>query len=225
MRYVGNLKELNGKRIITFEVDEDVDIGELQRFSDTSIITAEILFSDNRSISAEQRKKIFAIFADIAKWSGFFPREIEDLMKYRFLSQKGGEWFSMANTDKTTARLFITFLIDFCIQNGIQLQTPGYKLAEDIGAYIYSCLARRVCCITGQEGADIHHVEGSRIGMGGNRNKVNNAERYLIPVNRYWHERLHTEGEERIFNTFHIYGIKVDVPTLKALGLKAEDIT
>ena len=67
MRYVGNLKELNGKRIITFEVDEDVDIGELQRFSDTSIITAEILFSDNRSISAEQRKKIFAIFGDIAK--------------------------------------------------------------------------------------------------------------------------------------------------------------
>ena len=85
MRYVGNLKQLNGKRIITFEVDEDVDIGELQRFSDTSIITAEILFSDNRSISAEQRKKIFAIFGDIAKWSGFFPREIEDLMKYRFL--------------------------------------------------------------------------------------------------------------------------------------------
>jgi len=119
MRYVGNLKELNGKRIITFEVDEDVDIGELQRFSDTTVITAEILFSDNRSISAEQRKKIFAIFADIAKWSGFFPREIEDLMKYRFLSQQGGEWFSMANTDKTTARLFITYLIDFCIQHGI----------------------------------------------------------------------------------------------------------
>jgi hypothetical protein len=225
MRYVGTLKELNGKRIVSFEVDEDIDIGELQRFSDTSIITAEILFSDNRSISAEQRKKIFAIFGDIAKWSGFFPREIEDLMKYRFLSQQGGEWFSMVNTDKTTARLFITFLIDFCIQNGIQLQTPGYKLAEDIGAYIYSCLARRVCCITGQESADIHHVEGSRIGMGGNRNKVNNAERYLIPVNRYWHERLHTEGEERIFNTFHIYGIKVDVATLKALGLKAEDIS
>ena len=38
-------------------------------------------------------------------------------------------------------------------------------------------------------------------------------------------QRLHTEGEERIFNTFHIYGIKVDVPTLKTLGLKAEDIT
>ena len=139
MRYVGKLKQLNGKRIISFEVDEDVDIRELQRFSNTSTITAEILFSDNRSISAVQRKKIFAIFGDIAKWSGFFPREIEDLMKYRFLSQQGGEWFSMANTDKTTARLFITFLIDFCIQNGIQLQTPGYKLAEDIGAYIYSC--------------------------------------------------------------------------------------
>ena len=219
MRYVGKLKQLNGKRIISFEVDEDVDIRELQRFSNTSTITAEILFSDNRSISAVQRKKIFAIFGDIAKWSGFFPREIEDLMKYQFLSQRGGEWFSMANTDKTTARLFITFLIDFCIQNVIQLQTPGYKLAEDIGAYIYSCLARRVCCITGQEGAEIHHVEGSRIGMGGNRNKVNNAERYLIPVNRYWHGRLHTGGERAFFSKHHIVPIKLDAETVQILGL------
>ena len=38
MRYVGKLKQLNGKRIISFEVDEDVDIRELQRFS-TSIIS------------------------------------------------------------------------------------------------------------------------------------------------------------------------------------------
>jgi len=191
MRYVGTLKQVNGKRLVTFEMDEDVDIGELSRVSDDDTIQAEILFNDNRRISAEQRKKIFAIFGDIARWTGFFPREIEELMKYRFLAQRGGEWFSMSDTDKTTARLFISFLIDFCIQNGIQLQTPGYKLTEDIGAYIYSCLARRTCCITGQESADIHHVEGSRVGMGSNRQKVSHSKRELIPLNRYWHNRVH----------------------------------
>lgn len=219
MRYVGKLKQLNGKRNISFEVDEDVDIRELQRFSNTSTITAEILFSDNRSISAVQRKKIFAIFGDIAKWSGFFPREIEDLMKYQFLSQRGGEWFSMANTDKTTARLFITFLIDFCIQHGVQLKTPGYELAEDIGAYIYSCLARRVCCITGQEGADIHHVEGSRVGMGRNRKTIDHTKHHVMALCRGCHQEQHTSGIDTFMSRHHIVPIKLTDKEIKVLGI------
>ena len=45
MRYVGKLKQLNGKRIISFEVDEDVDIRELQRFSNTFTRAASKRFS------------------------------------------------------------------------------------------------------------------------------------------------------------------------------------
>ena len=61
--------------------------------------------------------------------------------------------------------------------------------------------------------------------MGGNRNEVNHAKLEIIPLNRYWHTRVHQEGEDKIFKTFKIYGIKIKAADLHKLGLKGEDIT
>lgn len=213
---------------VTFEFDsEELNLTRLSDFADGSMPTASIKFDDNRTISADQRKKAYAILNDISKWTGDFNVEItKDDMKIRFLLQsKYDELFSLSDCSVSKASDFISYLIQFCIEQGIPLHKHPSHLTEDIDKYIYACLINRVCAITGEPNADIHHVNGSTVGMGNDRKKQNHALLELIPLNRYWHTRVHQEGEERIFKTFKIYGIKLKSEDLKKIGLKGEDIT
>jgi len=214
--------------LLTFQINKDeLNISRLSDFSDGKMPTASILFDDNRHISSDQRKKTYAILNDISKWTGDFNVEItKDDMKVKFiLNSHYDEWFSLSDCSVSLARDFISYLIEFCIEWGIPLHAHPHHLTEDIDKYIYACLINRVCAITGEPHADIHHVTGFRIGMGGNRNKVNHAKLEVIPLNRYWHNRVHQEGEEQIFKTFKIYGIKIKAANLHKLGLKGEDVT
>lgn len=213
---------------ITFQFNEDeLNLTRLSDFANGSMPTAEIKFDDNRFISSDQRKKTYAILNDISNWNGNFNVEItKDDMKIKFLLQsRYDDWFSLSNCSVSQASDFISYLIQFCIENGIPLHKHPSHLTDDIDKYIYACLINRTCAITGEPNADVHHVDGSTVGMGNNRNKVNHALLELIPLNRYWHTRVHQEGEERIFKTFKIYGIKLKAEDLKKIGLKGEDIT
>ena len=90
-------------------------------FSDAEYLTTHgvtecsVRVEDGRRISAVQRRKIYALLRDIADWTGYEPQELKELMKYDFLSQceDGTQYFSLSDTDMTTARNFITYLIDF----------------------------------------------------------------------------------------------------------------
>lgn len=236
---VGKVTQLT-KKSVTFSVDlDEMNISRLSDFADGKLPTAAIQFDDNRSISSLQRKKTYAILGDISKWNGDFNVEMtKDDMKIQFLMRSGyDDWFSLSNCSMSLARDFISFLIEFCIEWGIELHAHPHHLTEDIDRYIYACLINRVCCITGELNADVHHcgvakkeeqetqrVMGS-IGLGMDRTKVNHAEYYLIPLNRYWHNRAHSEGEKEIFETFKVFGIKLKAEDLKKIGLKGEDIT
>lgn len=90
---------------------------------------------------------------------------------------------------------------------------------------MYGCIKYRKCCITGRPGADIHHVEGSRVGMGRNRRKISHRGLELMALSREWHEKVHKEGEKDIFEKYKIYGIIIDDETLKDLGLTLDDIS
>ena len=100
----------------------------------------------------------------------------------------------------------------------------GVNRTDDIDYYLYKCIENRVCCITGKPNADIHHVLGSRVGMGRNRNKIDHTDLELMALSREWHTKVHAEGEEKIFQDFKIYGIKVSQETLKELGLNYKEI-
>lgn len=223
---VGEVTQLT-KKSVTFSVDlDEMNISRLSDFADGKLPTAAIQFDDNRSISSLQRKKTYAILNDISKWNGDFNVEMtKDDMKIQFLLRSGyDEWFSLSNCSMSLARDFISFLIEFCIEWGIELHAHPYHLTEDIDRYIYACLINRVCCITGKPNADIHHCTGSRIQMGNDRTKVSHSGRKLIPLNRWWHNKVHSEGEEEVFRLFRIYGITIDDKDLKKLGLKVTDI-
>lgn len=211
----------DNKSTLQITVDENI-LEELQRYKTTVI---EIAIADNRTITPEQRGKIYATLRDISNYLGDLVSDLKEIFKCILIERTGCNWFSLSDCSVTTAREYINILLEFCLEVGIPLSDLALNRTDDINNYLYYCIKTRTCCITGKKNADIHHVEGSRVGMGGNRNKIDNRDRELIALSREWHNKVHAEGEEEIFNLYHIYGIKVDEETLKDLGLSIKDIS
>ena len=208
------------KTTLQIERPENI-LEDLQRFQTK---TREIGVSDGRRITPEQRKKIYATIADCMDAQGGTKEWWKEWFKALLMAETGCEDFSLKDCDITTATQYLSVMIEFCIDNGIPLTDYGVKRTDDIDKYLYYCIANRVCCISGLPNADIHHVLGSRVGMGRNRNKIDHSNLRLMALSREWHTRVHSEGEEEIFNKFKIYGITVSTETLKKLKLNVNEI-
>lgn len=224
MNYVGRILKAQGqedKTKIELEIDENI-IETLERQRPKEL---ELILDDGRRITASQRKKAYATINDIAHFTGDVPEAIKEHYKYQLMIKSGVDYFSLKDCSVSTAREYITAMIDDCIEYGIPLGDYGANRTDDIDRYLYMCLKTRTCAITGRKGADIHHVLGSRIGMGRNRLRVDHGNLKLVALSREWHTRVHAEGEENIFKKFKIYGIKADRKLLRELKLKYEDIS
>lgn len=217
------------------ETDEGTDIllqipGEqvgsiISRRKVGNAVDAEIKINDGRTITIEQRKKLFACINDICDYTGDNQDWMKEFLKYDYCAETGEEPFSLSDCSVTTAREFISHIIEFVLRENIPLSDMAVNRTENIDRYLWGCLKFRRCSITGKStGVDIHHCTGSRVGMGRDRKNIDNSNLELIALSRDWHNRVHNEGEYEIFRDYKIYGIKVDRETLKELGLKYEDI-
>lgn len=176
-----------------------------------------VRYDDGRHITADQRKKAYAIIGDIAEFTGNVPEWEKELQKYFYIERYGEEYFSLSDCTVTQARDFISFLIDFCFENDIGTRDTLLNNTDDINRYLYSCLANRKCAVCNGK-AEIHHCEGSKVGMGFNRRKIDNVGRYAIALCRKCHNRAHND-EKGFFEKNHIYGIRLDEYLVKKLGL------
>lgn len=230
MNYIGKLRKVSeDRKFIVIELDEELETEILQARSVKGIPpVAQIRFDDGRAISAIQRRKIYAIIKDVTKVNGgeyyrWEQEETKEQLKQMFMAATGIKHFSLSDVDMTTAKDFISWLIEFCIEQGIELHKEGYKLSEDISRYVYFCLNKRICCITGEsKGVHIHHIDV--VGMGNNRKKVNNLNLEIIPLRWDKHQEFHTRGDKVMLDYYHVQPIKADVATLKRLKLNYEDI-
>ena len=213
MNEIGKLKRIKGNEV-TFEIENRLDLEELSRFSDSKDIFAELRFDDNRVISAVQRRKIFALFKDIAKHTGFLPFEVEQYMKIDFMIEKNEEYFSLSNCSVTTARNFISFIIELCFKFDIPFKEKGLQLQDDINNYAYLCIMHRKCVVCGKK-ADLHHVD--TVGMGRDRKKVDNSDNRLIAVCREHHQEIHQKGQETFDSKYKIQGIILNDADLRKM--------
>jgi hypothetical protein len=165
--------------------------------------TVEVRLDDGRSITADQRRKIYATMADIASWMGDMPDAVKAFFKWSFCGNYEREDFSLSDVDRETASEFLSYLIDFCIQNGVPCSDPLWDRCEDIERYMYACVMTRTCCITGKKNAQIHHAE--RIGMGRNRNTMCQVGMKVVPLSADLHTMIHySGGEEAFYEKHHI---------------------
>lgn len=143
---------------------------------------------DGRRIRPDQRRKAYALMGEIAEAVGYKQEEIKDVMKHEFTSNHleslEKELFSLSDCDVTTAKEFISYLIDFILRNDIPTRAPLRDLTDDVERYVYACLVRKRCCVC-QGAAEFHHVD--HVGAGYNRNKVQHIGRRCLPLCRVHH--------------------------------------
>lgn len=215
MIITAKIADYDGERL-TLLPDAPLTRGMLQKRA----AQVEIRLVDGREITAQQRKKVFATIRDIAIWSGHEPEEIRGLLTWDFMQeQEGIGAFSLSDVDMTTARLFIDYLIRFCLSWDVPTKRPLIEYCEDVYKYLYHCLEYRKCAVCGAD-ADVHHAD--RIGMGRDRERLVHEGLKAIALCRRHHERAHKD-ERRLFEQYHIFGIPLDQYLCKRLNLKAKE--
>lgn len=166
---------------------------------------------DGRKISPEQRRKAYALMGEIAEWAGMEPEEVKLTAKHDFVQRHleglHRELFSLASCDMTTARQFITYLIDFVLQFDVPLRVPLVTLCDDIQKAVYSCLMHHKCIICGKP-CELHHVD--RVGMGGNRHDMCHIGMECLPLCREHHTEAHDHGDQWLMELYHLVTVVID---------------
>ena len=179
----------------------------------------EIRLTDGREISADQRRKIFVMVRDIADWCGEEPEYIRKFTTFEYRIANGIEPFSLSNCDMSTAKDYISYLIDFCFKHCVPTRDTLLNRTDDISKYLYSCLKHRRCAVCNKK-ADVHHIDA--IGMGRDRDKILHIGMEAVALCREHHQEAHTRGQAS-FDRYHIYGIKLDENLCNILNLGRKD--
>lgn len=189
-----------------------------------------VLWQDSRGISPEQRRKAWALIGEISAAYGYLSagdrEQLNADMKRQFLIQRMDELtaeaikrFSLSDCDQTTARLYITYLIDFVIEHDIPTKEMTAELCEDIEAYVYQCVLHKRCCIC-RKPADLHHVD--RVGMGRNRDDIVHVGMEAITLCRDHHREAHDHGDARLLERYHLEPITITDEIAKKLNLRRQ---
>lgn len=150
--------------------------GKIIKYRNNNRINAEIKIDDNRTITADQRKKIFATIKDISIYTGDHPEDLRAFLLYDYCIATGELPFSLSNCSISTAREFITFIIDFI---NIPLSDAVLNRTEDIDRYLYGCIKYKRCCLCGRDG-ETHHY--AAIGMGNDRTTLDDSNLRKIQI-------------------------------------------
>lgn len=211
---IDNIKTLKKGMKITLAIDDKNTLNVMQHiynFMDKPLIVDFSIDGEEQQarlkmITPEQRKKIYALFRDIANYTGDSPEHIKETLKHHFIRETEYEPFSLSNCSFELAGDFIEWMINFCFENGIPISEHPLRTLDDIEKYVRICLKNKICTICGKPG-EVHHCTGSRIGMGRNRDKISNKGKKVISLCRTHHNEIHTMPEEEFFEKYHVHGI------------------
>lgn len=178
---------------------------------------------DGRRITPEQRRKAFALVGEIAAYTGYERDEAHLTLKHEFISkhldQLQKELFSLSDCDVTTAKEYISYLIDFCLTFDVPTKVPLTELCDDVERYVYACLIHKKCCVCGRK-AELHHVD--RVGMGNNRNEIVHEGRRCLPLCREHHTEVDHLGDVRLCERYHVTPVKIDERIIKTYRLRTK---
>ena len=183
---------------------------------------AILYLEDRDKISDEQRKLLFALWRDYETYTGVPLDAVEAWFKYQYMLHTDLDRLpsvSRGGMSKQTATDFVTFTLEYLLNNGIPFAQADWYKGADIQRVCYAMLIKRICFVCGKEHSDVHHLNGSTIGMGNDREKVNHIGRWVACLCREDHGKIHTGGERALFSKHHIVPIKLDAETVQILGL------
>lgn len=191
---------------------------------------AVVFLPDGRRHTIDQHGKVWALIGEIALWAGYKAREsseVNALMKAEFLQKRFDSLsaaaikaFSMSDVDVSTASLYISWLVDFVLENNVPTKRPVTELCEDVQAAVYSALIHKRCIVCGKK-AELHHVD--RIGMGNNRNEVQHIGRECLPLCREHHMEIDHRGDAAFCELYHVEPVKIDEKICRVYRLRGRN--
>jgi Putative HNHc nuclease len=196
------------------------DFQRIERYFTNGMTTTRLDILDNRLRSKEQLRKYWALVGDIEFYTGYPSSMLHDTFKATYSELKGIDptGITLSTIDMTSLREIIDSLLEFCMTYDVPLRhDTGLLFKEDI-KYLYYLLKRRLCFICGHKG-EWHHITGSRVGMGHNRNKINNVGREFLCLCGKHHSEIHNKGETEFIKKHHLQPIKLTEEQVKELGL------
>lgn len=212
MEVAGKLLNKRGN-VVTIELTDEVD---------TDLYTESIglVFRDERSITAQQRKFAYSIMADIAKsdvggaWAGD-NKAVENYFKARYCVDNDLDYMSLSTRsgNRTDANEFISMLLDFSLAHNVSLsRMPINELEGDFGRrFEYSCLINKKCVICGTS-KQIEFAHCKAIGFVNSRQKMNHLGWFGMALCHHHHQQQHSSawGIDRFMDHYHIQGVPVD---------------
>ena len=170
-----------------------------------------VFWADNRCISAEQRRKAWALMTEIAAYQGQDKedvyREQSAAFSIKNFESLQGHLFHLSTATVSEARDFINLLIEIIIEYGIPTKEPLYGLCDDIERYVYACLMNKKCAVCGRK-TELHHVD--HVGMGYNRKEINHIGMRCLPLCREHHMEAHNIGQTAFDAKYHLEPIAID---------------
>ena len=170
-----------------------------------------VFWADNRCISAEQRRKAWALMTEIAAYQGQDKedvyREQSAAFSIKNFESLQGHLFHLSTATVSEARDFINLLIEIIIEYGIPTKEPLYGLCDDLERYTYACLMNKKCAVCGKK-TELHHVD--HVGMGYNRKEINHIGMRCLPLCREHHMEAHNIGQTAFDAKYHLEPIAID---------------
>ncbi|MFB2237445.1 putative HNHc nuclease, partial [Staphylococcus aureus] len=143
-------------------------------------LKAEVEVPDNKKLSIEQRKKIFAMCRDIELHWGEPVESTRKLLQTELEITKGYEEISLRDCSMKVARELIELIIAFMFHHQIPMSVETSKLLSEDKALLYWATINRNCVICGKPHADLAHYEA--VGRGMNRNKMNHYDKHVLAL-------------------------------------------
>ena len=218
--YVSDYDEKRGELVIRAPYS-DVQMLLKRRYR-----KCKVQLLDDRPLSSKQRNACYKLLREISNYTGMGLDPTKDVLKKKFIEEElcadidADQDFSLGDAPMSVVCAFERYLVRFLLDYDIPTSFPLLTFVDDVGDYLYWCIATRHCCVCGKH-ADLHHDDA--VGMGRNRDEIIHEGMEALPLCREHHTEAHKIGKKTFKEKYHIpHGVILDAHLCDLLGLRKE---
>lgn len=205
---------------LTIKLFDELTDEEVERYKIGDRLFAMIDLYDPESITIGQRNHIYALFGDMAAYTGYPAVEWEFYMKVDLMHReklKDKPSLKANQMSKNLARQFIENIVITCIQLEIPFRKDQFYLPRESSNYIFWATMNRNCVVCGEPHAHIHHFD--TVGMGRNRSVVDHSKLQVMALCPTHHSEVHNIGDKEFYKKYLVKPVKLNQRQLKELGM------
>ncbi|MDK9870645.1 MAG: putative HNHc nuclease [Staphylococcus equorum] len=166
------------------------------------VVNADVTVPDNKLLTNDQRKKIFALCRDIELYWG----EPVEALRQRFQTEleimNGYDRISLRDCTKRVASELIELIVAFMFHHQVPMRVETSELLQGEKAMLYWATVNRNCVICGSPGSDLAHYE--TVGRGMNRKTMNHYDKHVLALCRKHHNQQHDIGVKSFDDLYHL---------------------